>query len=61
MLTYEPNPKVEVKDRPWALLLLLLIWLLSTCFFHEPWEPYEPYVASVVKAILADNSCNNRG
>lgn len=56
MLTYEPNPKVEVKDRPWALLLLLLIWLLSTCFFHEPWEPYEPYVASVVKAILADNS-----
>lgn len=56
MLTYQAKSKVLVKDRPWALFLMLLVWLLSTCFYHNPWEPYEPYVASVVKAILVDNT-----
>jgi 4-amino-4-deoxy-L-arabinose transferase-like glycosyltransferase len=56
MLTYNENIKPKRKDRPWLLVVLVLIWVLGTAFFHSPWEPYEPFVLSVVKGILRNNS-----
>lgn len=55
MLTYNEKIKPKRKDRPWLLLILVLIWVFGTAFFHSPWEPYEPFVLSVVKSILHDN------
>lgn len=56
MLTYNEKIKPKRKDRPWLLLILALIWVFGTAFFHSPWEPYEPFVLSVVKSILRDNN-----
>src|SRR3990167_10498570 len=56
MLTYNENVKPKRKDRPWLLVVLVLIWVLGTAFFHSPWEPYEPFVVAVVKGILRNNS-----
>ena len=56
MLTYNPNIKPKRKDRPWLLVLLVLIWVFGTVFFHSPWEPYEPIVFAVVKGIINNNS-----
>lgn len=56
MLTYNEKIKPKRKDRPWLLLILALIWVFGTAFFHSPWEPYEPFVLSVVKSILRNNS-----
>lgn len=56
MLTYKARSNVVVIDRPWTLFLMLVVWLISAGFYHSPWEPYEPYVASVVKAIIVDNT-----
>ncbi len=56
MLTYNPNIKPKRKDRPWLLVILVLIWVLGTVFFHSPWEPYEPIVFAVVKGIINNNS-----
>ena len=56
MLTYNENIKPKRKDRPWLLVVLVLIWVLGTAFFHSPWEPYEPFVLAVVKGILRNNS-----
>jgi hypothetical protein len=47
MLTYTPNPKPRRKDRPWLLIIMVLIWIGGATFFHEPWEPYEPFVVAV--------------
>ncbi|MCC2625087.1 MAG: hypothetical protein K0R14_960 [Burkholderiales bacterium] len=55
MLTYNEKIKPKRKDRPWLLLVLALIWVFGTAFFHSPWEPYEPFVLAVVKSILRDN------
>jgi 4-amino-4-deoxy-L-arabinose transferase-like glycosyltransferase len=56
MLTYNEKVKPKRKDRPWLLVVLVLIWVFGTAFFHSPWEPYEPFVLSVVKSILRNNS-----
>jgi len=56
MLTYSQNVNPKRKDRPWLLVVLSLIWVLGTAFFHSPWEPYEPFVVAVVKGILSDHS-----
>ena len=56
MLTYNSNPKLKRKDHPWLLVLLVLIWVLGTVFFHSPWEPYEPMVFAVIKGIIDNNS-----
>ncbi|MFN7094652.1 MAG: hypothetical protein ACK4M7_04735, partial [Burkholderiales bacterium] len=56
MLTYNKNVKPKRKDRPWLLVVLVLIWVLGTAFFHSPWEPYEPFVVAVVKSILRTHS-----
>lgn len=56
MLTYNEKPTPKRKDRPWLLVVLALIWVSGTAFFHSPWEPYEPFVLAVVKGILRNNS-----
>lgn len=56
MLTYTPNPKPRRKDRPWLLIIMVLIWIGGATFFHEPWEPYEPFVVAVVKSMITSNS-----
>lgn len=56
MLTYSPKPKIKRKDRPWLLIIMALLWVAGSCFYHDPWEPYEPYVVAIVKGILASNS-----
>lgn len=56
MLTYSKVTKPKRRDRPWLLLLLVVIWISGTTFFHSPWEPYEPFVVAVVKGILTNGS-----
>lgn len=56
MLTYSELPKIKRKDRPWLLVVMALLWVAGSCFFHDPWEPYEPYVVAIVKGIIASNS-----
>lgn len=57
MLTYSPiAAKPKRKDRPWLLLIMVLIWIGGAMFFHSPWEPYEPYVVAVVKSIIHTDS-----
>lgn len=56
MLTYNKKSPVTQKDRPWLLVVLSLIWVLGTAFFHSPWEPFEPFVLAVVKGILYNHS-----
>lgn len=55
MLTYSTNNAPQRKDRPWLLVILILIWILGTSFFHSPWEPYEPFVFAVVKGIIRNH------
>lgn len=53
MLTHNKNPlQPKRKDLPWLLVLMVIIWISGTAFFHSPWEPYEPYVVAVVKSII---------
>ena len=56
MLTFNSNKKPKRKDIPWVLLILGLIWVFGTSFFHSPWEPFEPFVLAIVKSILVTHS-----
>lgn len=56
MLTYNKFRPPIRKDKPWLLVVLAIIWVLGTAFFHSPWEPFEPYVVAVVKGIIMNKS-----
>lgn len=56
MLTYNQNTQPKRMDLPWLLVILVLIWVLGTAFFHSPWEPYEIFVFAVVKGIIYSHS-----
>ena len=56
MLTYDQTIKPKRKDRPWILVILVMLWVVGSVFFHSPWEPYEPFVFAVVKGIIENHS-----
>ncbi len=56
MLTYNQNSAPKRKDRPWLLVILVIIWIIGAAVFHSPWEPHEPFVFAVVKGIIYNHS-----
>ncbi|MBB5017530.1 4-amino-4-deoxy-L-arabinose transferase-like glycosyltransferase [Chitinivorax tropicus] len=54
MLTYTPQAEVlspKTHERPWALFLLCLIWLLPGVIGHAPWKPDEPHTIGIIHAM----------
>ena len=52
MLTYTPHPTrpdTSSREYPWALLLLVFIWLWPGVFSHDLWKPGEPELYAVIE------------
>lgn len=56
MLTYNKFRPPVRKDKPWILMVLAMLWILGTAFYHSPWEPFEPYVVAAIKGIIINKS-----
>ncbi|GAB3246775.1 ArnT family glycosyltransferase [Chitinimonas naiadis] len=55
MLTYTPPHEQDLPqatEKPWALLLLCLAWLLPGLLWREPLKPDETLVADIVRHLL---------
>ena len=51
MLTYTPSTEAlppKADERPWALFLLCMLWLLPGMIGHNPWKPDEPHSVGIV-------------
>ncbi|WP_423828073.1 ArnT family glycosyltransferase, partial [Simonsiella muelleri] len=52
MLTYTPTPPrtdTAHREYPWALLLLVCVWLLPGVFSHDLWKPTEPQLYTAIQ------------
>ena len=52
MLTYRPQSNTAtapVNDKPFLLLLLCLVWVVTGLVGHEPWRPDELYQIAIVR------------
>ena len=59
MLTYTSNSKPTTTARreyPWALLLLVFVWLWPGVFSHDLWKPAEPRVYALIVAAIEQNT-----
>ncbi|HEY9102911.1 hypothetical protein [Chitinimonas sp.] len=59
MLTYTPPHEQDLPpatEKPWALLLLCLAWLLPGLLWRQPLKPDETIVADIVRQLLDGGS-----
>ncbi|MEW9898367.1 hypothetical protein ABWL39_07020 [Chitinivorax sp. PXF-14] len=59
MLTYTPSTEAlppKADERPWALFLLCMLWLLPGMIGHNPWKPDEPHSVGIVYGMLRDGN-----
>ncbi|WP_269533847.1 glycosyltransferase family 39 protein [Chitinimonas sp. BJYL2] len=59
MLTYTPPHEQDLPqatEKPWALLLLCLAWLLPGLLGREPLKPDETLVADIIRHMVSGNS-----
>ena len=59
MLTYTPKsayPFDTPREYPWALLLMVFVWLWPGVFSHDLWNPREPNLYQVIETFTNNPS-----